>query len=140
MNFSVWLSQHDVERMLEMKGLNLITIRTLLKEFGYKTGNDCKKELGLRESILSCKLAYYDEEWEDLLMKFGVVVEYLKTNHNAWNDAYVLGVWRDSAGEFQFYGRGSKSCYKYKANHRLDTILRTEINENYDLNIYTGDE
>lgn len=141
MNFSLWVPKKDVYRALEMEGYQLISVCMLLKKFGYKNGKEAKEKLQIRDSFLRCKLAYKNEkELETIYSRFSLILGYIETDTQRWcQDPQLLCVGINDNGEYWLTGC-KETCYQFKAEYRFDALLRKQIKNKYDLNIWTRDE
>lgn len=141
MNFSLWVPKKDVYRALEIEGYQLISVCMLLKKFGYKTGKEAKEKLQVKDSFLRCKLAYKNErELETIYSRFSYILEFIKTDTQRWcQNAQLLCVGINDKGEYWLEGC-KNTCYSFKAERRFDALLRKQIKNKYDLNIWTRDE
>lgn len=83
-NFNFWIQYPRLKTALNKLGYNTETVRDFLKEhFGYKSGTEIVRDLGVKKSFLDAKLMYKDSEEGELTRRFSLLLPIVKSADNS---------------------------------------------------------
>ena len=122
----IYIPAREVTRILTKSGYKVMTVRKALKTyFGWKSGEELKKSLGVRDSFLNARIAWKTEEEETRVTRvLSEALRQLSVAKDKWIDR--------TSGLFWSIDEG----YKILAENRAKYEINKTVKETYSISAY----